>query len=119
VTRRWVPPLAWGAVVLVLTSIPVPQANVPPNSDKVVHLALYLPLGYLVARSLDGLTRRTTALMSAVLLVTAFAIVDEWHQRFIPGRSSDPRDAVADTAGGLVGVLGAAWRDRRVRPRSA
>ena len=41
------------------------------------------------------------ALAGAIL----FAISDEWHQRFVPGRTSTPQDVLIDIAGAAVVVL--------------
>lgn len=35
----------------------------------------------------------------------AYAVTDEWHQAYSPGRSSDPMDVLIDAAGVLCGVL--------------
>jgi VanZ family protein len=46
----------------------------------------------------------------------AFGVGDEWHQSFVPGRSSEWGDWVADTAGAALAIgLYAGWpwyRDR-------
>ena len=41
-----------------------------------------------------------------------WATLDEIHQYGIPGRSMEGLDALADTAGGFVGALAAAWGAR-------
>jgi VanZ family protein len=43
----------------------------------------------------------------AWLAVVAFGISDEWHQSFVPGRSADVLDVLADAAGGALGVAAA------------
>ena len=40
------------------------------------------------------------------LIGTTYAITDELHQRFIPGRSAQIIDVVIDAEGNLLGVLG-------------
>lgn len=35
----------------------------------------------------------------------AYALTDEWHQTYSPGRTSDPMDVLIDAAGVLCGVL--------------
>jgi VanZ family protein len=55
-------------------------------------------------------TRRQSlrlALVGAIL----FAIADEWHQRFVPSRTSTPQDVFIDIAGAsVVVVMMALWR---------
>ncbi len=40
----------------------------------------------------------------AVLLVSLFGLVDEWHQSFTPGRYMEVADWVADTFGAIIAV---------------
>jgi VanZ family protein len=110
VTRRaWWAALAWAAVILVATSIPggdLPRAF--PGADKLVHLALYAPLGVLVGRALR--TSGRGANLAAVTVLWAgglalFAAADEWHQDYIPGRSSDRIDWLADVVASTAGLV--------------
>jgi hypothetical protein len=115
--RRWIPPIAWAAVILTLTSIPAPDfapvgAFAFPGADKLVHAGMYGVLGALLARAVGAATPPRT-LGRLLLGVLLFAIVDEWHQRFIPGRSADALDVVADVAGAAVGFAAAARLLRR------
>lgn len=117
--RRWGPTIAWGAAILLVTSIPgsvMPTTPVVPGLDKVVHLALYGTLGWLAggaasaAGSAPGARRPidfATALR-ALGAMACFAAADEWHQQFIPGRGADPLDWVADVAGAALGLALAA-----------
>jgi VanZ family protein len=41
----------------------------------------------------------------AWMLVTAYAVTDELHQRFVPERSCEPRDMCIDAAGVALGAL--------------
>jgi VanZ family protein len=73
--------------------------------DKVVHFSMYCVLAALLARYVaDGRVALRAAIVS-VACATAFGAADEWHQKFIPGRSMEFADWVADTAGALVGVV--------------
>ena len=40
-----------------------------------------------------------------MLIVSAYAASDEWHQSFVPGRASEAADWIADTAGAIVAVV--------------
>lgn len=51
----------------------------------------------------------------AVLVAVAYGFVDEWHQSFVPGRTPDIRDIVADTVGATFAVLAVTWIARRWR----
>jgi len=69
-----------------------------------------------------GLTRAGMATSSAgiwaVVLGSAYGLTDEIHQAFVPGRSADPRDWVADTAGAVLGALLAVAYLRRREARA-
>ena len=58
---------------------------------------------------------------AAWLIGTAYALTDEFHQSFVPGRSCELRDVVIDSCGVLTGVLAATlagWiRVRRIEAR--
>ena len=106
IAPRWRPPLAWAAVILVLTSIPVPSTPVDDvlGLDKLVHLVLYGVLGALAARAARTPSRARLPLLAALGAVILFAAADEWHQALVPGRSADPLDWVADAVGALAGT---------------
>ena len=44
------------------------------------------------------------ALLASGAIVLVYALSDEFHQLFVPGRSGEVRDVVIDTAAGVVGV---------------
>lgn len=74
--------------------------------DKVAHFCVYGLLATLVQRALPG--RR--APLVAVLVVSLFGVTDEVHQAFVPGRSSEVADWVADTLGAILATsLYAGW----------
>lgn len=112
----------WAAVILTLTSIPAPDlapvgAFAFPGADKLVHAGLYGVLGLLLARAVGAAAPRRT-LGRVMLGVLAFASLDEWHQRFIPGRSAEVLDVVADVAGAAAGLAAATFLLRRRIPLS-
>lgn len=103
--RRWAPVMLWGAIILVATSLPgaaLPNVSDIPGVDKVVHGALYGVLGALVARAIGA--KSGSAWLAAGVVVALFAAVDEWHQQWIPGRSAEAFDWVADVAGATFGA---------------
>jgi VanZ family protein len=113
--RRWAPPLLWAATILILTSVPVPEVDVPRNTDKLVHLVVYGILGFLVARVLIAESRARVAFLIAALAVSAYGALDEIHQAFIPGRFSDVHDWFADSIGGAIPLAYFSVRGRRAR----
>jgi VanZ family protein len=117
--RRWAAPFLWAGCILVSTSIPgahLPRVNVP-GIDKVVHFTFYGLLGWLTVRALWGRGGGVREAIAVLAAISLFGALDEWHQQFIPGRSMDLFDWVADTSGALVGItLAAAARRREARP---
>jgi VanZ family protein len=112
VTRRlrWIWPLAMAALVVFASSrshISGPNIN---NFDKVVHFSVFGLLATLICRT--GLGWRSA--VWALVLASAFGATDEWHQSFVPGRSCDVFDWLADTLGAAVAVTGyTGWRSYR------
>jgi len=50
----------------------------------------------------------------AFLIALLYALSDEYHQSFVPGRHPDPLDIVTDLAGAAAALL---WLSRRSRSR--
>jgi VanZ family protein len=104
----------WAAVILAVTSLPNPSLPSISHIDKLGHLGMYGVLGGLTmwaALPAADWRRRALVVLAAVSLFGAF---DEWHQQFVPGRSQDRRDWLADTAGAGLGImLAVAARHRR------
>ena len=83
---------------------------------KLAHAVAYAVLGVLLVWALAARRRVTAKLvMYAVAITCLYAISDELHQLFIPGRSAEVRDVAIDTLGGAIGVSVAAWSITRLR----
>ena len=67
---------------------------------------MYGVLGLLLARAMHNPPRTSPfrLILAAALLVAAIGALDEWHQRYMKGRSTDFADWMADSAGGLIGA---------------
>lgn len=114
--RRWAPPALWATLLLVSSSWPNPNPPDVRHGDKVVHFLLYAVLTLLIGRAAPPLVARPLPLALTAVGASAFAYADEWHQRFIPGRSPSVDDWQADSAGALLGLLIAAGLRRRTLP---
>ncbi len=118
IERRWWPPVLWAAFILVMTSIPgaqLPRVNVA-GLDKVVHFAFYGVLGWTALRAFAPKGGATRGAVLVVAAIAIFAALDEWHQQFIPGRSMETADWMADVSGAALGLVVAVSARRRAVP---
>ncbi|HKQ71583.1 MAG TPA: VanZ family protein [Polyangiaceae bacterium] len=110
--RFWTFAAGWAALIFALSSVPgrkFPDLKVL-SYDKVLHGGVYAVLGalcFLAIRKTWSL--RTSWLIGAsVVAATLYGVSDELHQSFVPGRSVDMFDVLADCIGSLVGSAAAA-----------
>ena len=97
----------WIAILITLTSIPDPDFGEGfPGMDKAAHFGFYGVAGFLCAlwRRESGRSGRR-AVAFAVVFVVLLGASDEIHQRWIPGRSMEFLDWIADASGGTAGAL--------------
>jgi VanZ family protein len=111
--RNWLPVLAWAALIFALSSVPDLGTGLGGWDlvlRKIAHAGEYAMLGALLARATGrgGL---------AFALGTLYAVSDEIHQSFVPGRMGSPLDVAIDAAGVAVGV--ALWHAYASRRRFA
>ncbi len=115
------PALVHAVLIYYLSSRPV-LIHGPdiPHFDKLVHIGIFGLLAALVAwglfRAFPMLSTRRVLTLT-VLVGVFYGGLDEIHQYFVPHRSSDPLDLVADAVGTLA-VVGGIWWSRRGVPTS-
>jgi len=115
---RWSPAILWAALIAILSHQPTLPAPSIPYIDKVFHAGEYGVLAFLWARAVFPLLRRQSAGMRwgyVVFGCLLYAISDEMHQAFIPGRSCDPLDMAADVSGAFLAAIIASLLSRRLR----
>lgn len=104
-------PLVWMYLIYVVSSQPsVPSLDIgwmDRTAKAAAHFGEYAVLAVLLAlRPLSGGTRLSRRQAAAVLAVAVFyALSDEYHQRFVPGRVADWADIAADSAGAGLALL--------------
>jgi len=69
---------------------------------KLAHFGLYFLLGFGLA-GVVGQRKGAPTVLAVVVLCGLFALSDEFHQRFSPGRTASGWDVVLDTCGAAVG----------------
>ena len=96
----WGPVVAWAGLIFGLSSIPDLGTGLGGWDlalRKLAHAAEYAVLGLLLLRALG---RELPALLAGV----AYAVTDELHQHFVPGRQAAVYDVAVDALGVLVGL---------------
>ncbi len=105
--RAWAPVVGWMIVIFFFSSQPDPDPA-PVGSyhlglPKVAHFIEYVVLALLVVRGL-WYARFRVPWWWAFVFVVGYAIADEIHQSFVPGRRPAAEDVGIDAAGSLAGL---------------
>jgi VanZ family protein len=132
-TRRillaWLPVVSYTLLIWWLSSQQIDFAFMErvPFQDKGVHFLEYGALSFfnMHAISVTWPERRFSSVITATLITAGLGLLDELHQSFVPGRSSDVYDLAADLVGAAVAALvyvalSSVWRSlsqSRERPR--
>jgi VanZ like protein len=111
---RWLPAIAWACAMFAFSGIPSLGTGLGTWDlvlRKLAHATEYAVLVVLLTRAV--------ASAPAFALALAFALSDELHQRFVPGRAAKPLDVAIDATGALIGLLVARRlrSDRLASPR--
>jgi VanZ family protein len=100
VLSAWLPVIAWAGLIFTLSSIPDLGTGLGGWDlvlRKLAHATEFAILGVLLLRAI-GRVR------PAFGLAAAFAVTDEIHQAFVPGRQASPLDVVIDVTGIAIGL---------------
>jgi VanZ family protein len=104
------PAIAWATSIFIQSSLS--DINAPDLGfnwqDKLFHAIEYAILGFLLRRALVFQANqfiRENAGWLTILIGSIYAISDEIHQFFVPGRSSDIGDVAADIIGIIIIIL--------------
>lgn len=88
---------------------------------KTAHLTEYAVLGFALLLHVMALQLKLKIRfpgLSAFLVGMLYAVSDEVHQLFVPGRSGEGKDVLLDSVGVLLGVIFLSWlRTLRVKRR--
>jgi len=75
---------------------------------KIAHFTEYAILAYLAARAFRTSPhpeRASRWFVTALVLIVIYALIDEYHQSFVPSRTASIFDSLIDMSGGLVTLL--------------
>ena len=85
------------------------------TTRKIAHFTEYAILGFLAARAFSTSPRPAISsrwFLISLTLIVVFALIDEYHQTFVPTRTGSVYDSFIDIAGGLTALLVIRWRKR-------
>lgn len=104
--RRWLPLLLWLGTIYFVSG--QPKADIPSYGawdllvKKGAHFLAYAIVALLAWRVFEGGQR---PYCYAALLTILYAMSDEFHQTFVPGRNGTLMDVVIDSSGGLAALF--------------
>jgi VanZ family protein len=112
----------WVIAIVTVSSVPsvpvlklhIQKADI--RLDYLIHFLEYGSLAFLAYLSFAGRDFRVSALKYLTLTVCLiiFALADESHQIFIPGRTFNPKDILSNIAGIIGGLLFCSVLFRRI-----
>ena len=105
----WLPVVLYAILIFIHSSGPSPfQVDLFSWADKPAHFFVYSILGILLLRAMGATfvnTPQRIVIFSSILLAALYGGTDELHQYFIPSRSADVFDFLADTTGAAAGII--------------
>ena len=127
----WIRPYAkyvlavWIITIISVSSIPslptlkIHTAKADIRLDYLIHFCEY---GFLSFMAFLSFTERSFTINYKKMLVitvclTVFALIDEFHQKFIPGRSFNPRDILSNITGIIAVLIFSLLIFRKIRER--
>lgn len=108
----WLPVIAYMAMLFGFSSLPTLPSPPAGLSFYDVHVAAYAGLAALTTRATARGLRDVSwrAVFGAILISSLYGVSDEYHQMFVPGRTFDVLDMLADAIGSVAGASAAgAW----------
>jgi len=103
------PLIVYCVFIFMQSRLPVPfEMPEVLHFDKLLHLGAYGVMAVLFYRTyLAGWPRamKRRLLWASVISTALYGLSDEIHQYFVPERSADPLDWVADAVGGALGAV--------------
>jgi VanZ family protein len=123
--RYQLPLFLWAGLIFWLSSLSrLPHVETPIiAADKLAHMSVFFVFCWFSRRALFFQTASTLfkrwSLLGAFLLSCVYGYFDEVHQLYVPGRSYDYFDMLADATGALcfvvLFVLIQRWKERQAR----
>jgi len=101
--KLWSPVFAWAGFIFYLSSIPYLETGLPYDFllRKIAHISEYFILTLFLYRAFKNTFTLKPLRLFVYPATTAvlYAVSDETHQLFVPGRGGSPRDVFIDAIG--------------------
>ncbi len=116
ISIRWLITIAFAILVVILSVTPGRGqtddsifvwlvVNTPTLMQKLMHVAVYASLAFLLAWSLEDIGARPLRLAIALVLAIGLGAGLEWYQTSVPGRFGTVLDVLLNAGGALLGLL--------------
>ena len=106
----WTPVILWMTLIYYSSSIrggDISKVDIP-NIDKLFHFVEYFILGALLIRAFSNSSDKASfklILLLSILIASIYGAIDEFHRRFVLGRSPEIFDIFSDIIGFSLGAL--------------
>ena len=104
--KLWLPVFSWTAVIFFFSGVPDLKSGLEYDFilRKIAHITEYFILVFLLYRAFKGSFAMDVSriFIYPALLSFLYAVSDEIHQSFVPGRDCSIRDVLIDS----IGILG-------------
>lgn len=107
----WAAAITYALLIFFLSSLSGSQTDrfyLFKNSDKVIHIMVYAVLCLLLNRAFfftfKNSVKRYVPII-AIFISIVYAITDEFHQSFVPGRYASMDDIFADGIGAVISQI--------------
>ena len=112
--KYWLPVLFWAGFIFFISSFP--GEDIPSifyGQDILFHIFVYTLLALLLNRAFKNSgflsQHKSKRLFWVILISLIYAMSDEFHQKFVPGRFFSIGDFVVDSCGVVLGSLIYRW----------
>ncbi|MDZ7586607.1 MAG: VanZ family protein [Patescibacteria group bacterium] len=108
--KLWLPVIIWAGIIFLFSNQtinkPAPFSWPDFVVKKTAHVTEYAIFYWLLFRAISQKNKLVgkKSFIFSLIIVILFALSDEWHQTFIPGREGTLRDVGFDTIGGLLSL---------------
>lgn len=115
----WISVFLYAAMIFALSSISPEEELLGGKTyhlDKALHFLLYMGFGFLLFLAFSSSSKvkiRRYAFLLAVVVAFLYGVSDEYHQSFVPNRTAEALDLVADTLGAAAAQAIVFAREKR------